>query len=188
MYKYHLSYTIKEIFTINFCKTCKWIGGVEGKGVVKWFKMMTWMSVHTGEVEVPYLFGKAYASAITDNAKLVLPDGFSSSCYFSKNGDLLYGLKDLMIKYSVRENCTMFFNYIGNSTFYVTIYNEAGMGIFNDLPEKLSLHTAKLKMGPDMIILSDSDDGNQTLKNVNLLDFFWPVLTGCWFVNLCRVH
>ena len=56
------------------------LGGVEGKGVLKWFKIMTWMSVYTGEVEVPYIFAKVYGAGITKNARLVMPDGFISAC------------------------------------------------------------------------------------------------------------
>ena len=63
-----------------------------------------------------------------------------------------------MVKYSVHENWTLFFNYIGNSAFYVTIYNEEGMGIFNDLPEKWSAAKAKLWLEPQVIAISDSDE------------------------------
>lgn len=91
-------------------------------------------------------------------------------CYFSKTSKLLFGIKTLMTNYDVQENYTIFFDYIGNSTFYASIYNENGMEIFNDLPEKLIAYTVITQKAPEVIVLSDTDEeeGRMTLSLLHI--------------------
>ena len=79
------------------------------------------------------------------------------SCYLSKTSKLLYGIKDLMAKYTIRADSTVFFEYIGNSVFYATIFDEHGLEIFNDLPLKLILSSVVDYMTADLYVISDSD-------------------------------
>lgn len=75
-----------------------------------------------------------------------------------------------MTNYDVQENYTIFFDYIGNSTFYASIYNENGMEIFNDLPEKLIAYTVITQKAPEVIVLSDTDEeeGRMTLSLLHI--------------------
>ncbi|KAL1807769.1 hypothetical protein ACET3Z_024759 [Daucus carota] len=133
-------------------------GNVEEKGLLKWFRILNWISVHVGEVEVPYVFAELYGHKIDEYPVVYLPDGMVYRCYFSKTSKLLFGLKTLMTQYGFRENYTIFFDYIGNSTFYASIYNEDGMEIFNELPQKLSAYTVITQKAPEVIVLSDTDE------------------------------
>ncbi|KAL1815229.1 hypothetical protein ACET3Z_017803 [Daucus carota] len=111
------------------------------KGQPKWFKIMNWESAVIGDVEVPFLFAEQYSQKLKEDVNLFLPDGGKFHAYFSIEGNLLYGLKDLMMTYAVKEQYVMFFEFVGLSSFYVTIYNEEGEDLFNKLTDKLMLRT-----------------------------------------------
>lgn len=87
------------------------------------------------------MFAEKFAEQIKEDVMLFLPDGGQFNGYFSVYGNLLYGLKNLMTTYGVKEKYVMFFEFVGISSFYVTIYNEEGEDIFNTLAEKLMLRT-----------------------------------------------
>ncbi|WOG92978.1 hypothetical protein DCAR_0312256 [Daucus carota subsp. sativus] len=86
--------------------------------------------------------------------------------YFTAAGNLLYGLKNLMTTYGVKEEYVMFFEFVGISFFYVTIYNEEGEEIFNKLAEKLMLRTLvegikvpeNIVHEPDVTARADNED------------------------------
>ena len=89
------------------------------------------------------------------------------SCYLSQPGKLIFGLKDLLKKYEVEENNTMFFDYIGDSTFYASIYDSHGLEIFNDLTSKLALMSVLNYMAADVYVISDSDDNEGMIKQIS---------------------
>ncbi|KAL1823422.1 hypothetical protein ACET3Z_010200 [Daucus carota] len=84
-----------------------------------------------------------------------------------KTGKLIFGLKDLLKKYEVEENNTMFFDYIGDSTFYASIYDSHGLEIFNDLTSKLALMSVLNYMAADVYVISDSDDNEEQIIQAN---------------------
>ncbi|WOH15091.1 hypothetical protein DCAR_0934628 [Daucus carota subsp. sativus] len=132
-------------------------GSVDGKGQLKWFKMLNWISIHTGEVEVPKMFVEKYGDDIADNAEIYMDDGMVYSCYFSKNNKLLFGLKKLMIDYGVKEHFTIFFDYVGKSKFYGSIFNKDGLEIFYSEQEKLKSNNLVKSTAPEVYMISDSD-------------------------------
>ncbi|KAL1831006.1 hypothetical protein ACET3Z_000657 [Daucus carota] len=142
-------------------------GSVKGKANLKWFKKLNRISVFTGEVEVPYVFAMKYGGLINKTTEIILPDGKVYSCYFAGTGKLLYVIKNLMTKYGVKENFTMFFDYLGNSKFYASVYNEAGLEIFNGLQERLSTYTMGKVIVPEACDLSaaDEDEDNGMVDN-----------------------
>lgn len=117
------------------------------------------------------MFAELYGHKIDEYPVVYLPDGMVYRCYFSKTSKLLFGLKTLMTQYGFRENYTIFFDYIGNSTFYASIYNEDGMEIFNELPQKLSAYTVITQKAPEVIVLSDTDEeeGRIILSLLNII-------------------
>lgn len=104
------------------------------------------------------MFAMKYGGLINKTAEIILPDGIVYSCYFAGTGKLLYGIKNLMTKYGVKENFTMFFDYLGNSKFYTSVYNEAGLEIFNGLQERLSTYTMGKVIVPEACDLSAADE------------------------------
>lgn len=83
-----------------------------------------------------------------------MADGGKFHAYFSRAGNLLYGLKNLMTTAGVKEKYVVFFEFVGNSSFYVTIYNEEGEDIFNKLAEKVVLRN--LVEGDNTLAIKES--------------------------------
>lgn len=88
--------------------------------------------------------------------KLYLVDGYEFGAFVCGNSHLMIGLKKLLEKYEVEEDYVLLFEFVGRSSFYVTIYNSSGMNIFNDLPEKLLLTDLMRKFEKEVILLFDS--------------------------------
>ncbi|KAL1804947.1 hypothetical protein ACET3Z_028015 [Daucus carota] len=136
-------------------------GSVEGKGSLKWLKILNWMNLLTGELEFPHVFGAKFGSDLKDRGTIYMPDGIVYSCYLSKTAKLVFGLKDLLKKYDVKADSTMFFEYIGDSTFYASIYDSLGLERFRDLPSRLSLQSVLNYMAVDIYVISDTDEGEE---------------------------
>lgn len=110
------------------------------------------------------MFAERCGAAIKGNAKIYLADGMVFSCYFSNTTKLLFGIKNLLEYYGVRDKYTMFFEYAGNSTFYASIYNEEGAEIFNELTQKLTLETVLNQKNPTFFVIIDSDEEEGRMK------------------------
>lgn len=78
---------------------------------------------------------------------------------------LLFGLKKLMIDYCVKEHFTFFFDYVGNSKFYGSIFNKEGLEILKSEQQKLRSNNMVNLTEPEVYMISDSnsDEGNKTL-------------------------
>ncbi|KAK1398869.1 hypothetical protein POM88_008732 [Heracleum sosnowskyi] len=107
------------------------------KGLLKFYKVMSYENIYSGEMEVPRLFLNEFGEVKGGNIKLFLADGCQFSGYVCESSHVMIGLKDILGKYSVKEHYVLFFDYVGSSTFYVSIYNTLGMNIFNKMEEKL---------------------------------------------------
>ena len=88
------------------------------------------------------MFAQRFAKQIKEDVTLFLPDGGQFNGYFTVAGNLIYGLKNLMTTYGVKEKYVMFFEFVGISSFYVTIYNEEGEDIFNTGGESNVKHSS----------------------------------------------
>ncbi|KAK1351974.1 hypothetical protein POM88_053688 [Heracleum sosnowskyi] len=88
-------------------------------------------------MEVPRLFLNEFGEVKGGNIRLFLADGCQFSGYVCESSHVMIGLKDILGKYSVSDHYVLFFDYVGSSTFYVSIYNTLGMNIFNKMEEKL---------------------------------------------------
>lgn len=118
------------------------------------------------------MFVEKYGDDIADNAEIYMDDGMVYSCYFSKNNKLLFGLKKLMIDYGVKEHFTIFFDYVGKSKFYGSIFNKDGLEIFYSEQEKLKSNNLVKSTAPEVYMISDSDsdEGKKTLFNMKYQD------------------
>ena len=104
------------------------------------------------------MFADKYGSEFKKCGSIYMPDGMVYSCHLSKTMKLIFGLKDLAKKYNVHANSTMFFEYLGNSTFYATIYDSHGLEIFNEMPSKLLLSSVLNSMKAEVYVILDSDE------------------------------
>lgn len=102
------------------------------------------------------MFEREFGWTLAHNVKLVLGDGYQYIAYFCDGSKLLIGLKQMLIKYSVEDNYVLSFDLVGRSTFYVNIYNEEGMDIFNYMFQKLTISTLINHLAEDVIDLTDS--------------------------------
>ncbi|KAK1360715.1 hypothetical protein POM88_045189 [Heracleum sosnowskyi] len=131
-------------------------GSQQGKGILKFFKFMNVDTVLSGELEVPRLFVDEFGWMLHEDVNLILEDGHQYTGFFCKTSNLMIGLKPLFEKYSIDEHYVLFFEYIGHSTFFLTVYNNYAMSIFNHLFDKLLLADVLKKYEPELIVLSES--------------------------------
>ncbi|KAK1370882.1 hypothetical protein POM88_036974 [Heracleum sosnowskyi] len=126
------------------------------KGHMKWFKIMNSETLLTGELELPKVFVKELGWMVCNDIHLYLPDGYEFGGFICGGSNLMIELKNILEKYEVHEDYVIFFEFVGRSSFYVTIYNSYGMNIFNHLPEKFLLKDLISKFEREVIVLSDS--------------------------------
>lgn len=58
---------------------------------------------------------------------------------FCSNTHCIYGIEALFQDYKVAANSTFLFHYLGESTFYVTMFSPAGVDILEKIERKLFL-------------------------------------------------
>lgn len=80
-----------------------------------------------------------FGSSLCNNVSLQMGDGKEYHVNYCRMSNLIYGLKDLFSHYKVRKNFFIFFDYIGKSRFYITIFSPLSMDISNRNPNKLLL-------------------------------------------------
>lgn len=66
-------------------------------------------------------------------------DGNQFSAKFLSYTKVMYKLLPIVETYSIAENYVVFFDYVGSNTFYLTVYDNNQMDIFNGLRQKLML-------------------------------------------------
>lgn len=104
------------------------------------------------------MFVSEFGWMLSEDVKLYLPDGSEYSVYLCGSKALMIGLKKMLKKYGVKENYVVFFEYLGRSSFYITLYNAFGVDIFDSMHEKLLLLDVIKKLESEVIQLSDSSD------------------------------
>lgn len=103
--------------------------------------------------------------------RLMVPDGKEYNDHFCPSLKSMIGLKNLFDAYSVEKDYFLFFYYVGRSTFYVSIYNNLGIHIFNDVEVKFIVKDVLQKFEDEVIVLSDSSTG----EKFGALNSFVPV-------------
>ncbi|KAK1382873.1 hypothetical protein POM88_020608 [Heracleum sosnowskyi] len=117
----------------------------------------TCLFLYTAESqELPKVFVKELGWMVCNDIHLYLPDGYEFGGFICGGSNLMIELKNILEKYEVHEDYVIFFEFVGRSSFYVTIYNSYGMNIFNHLPEKFLLKDLISKFEREVIVLSDS--------------------------------
>lgn len=86
-----------------------------------------------------------------------MPDGLEFCVRFCGFDNRLYGLKKLLVKYSVCESYVLIFHYVGESHFYVSIYNVNSIDIFDEMSVKVLLEDVSRHPKCPIVVLSDDE-------------------------------
>lgn len=106
--------------------------------------------------EVPRLFIEEYGILLIDNVHLLMPDGREYCVHFCGISDVLSGLHKMMQSYSVKEKYVLFFDYVGRSHFFINIYTEDGVDVFDNCIPKVMLTDVMCQTKCPVINLSDN--------------------------------
>lgn len=85
-----------------------------------------------------------------------MANGTKYIAIFCGLNNILYGPEELFNKYSMRESFFLFFDYVGPSSLYVTVYNTDCLDIFNGVPNKMTLKDIGKQICFKEIDMSDS--------------------------------
>ncbi|KAK1373014.1 hypothetical protein POM88_029207 [Heracleum sosnowskyi] len=155
----------EKINVNNFNRT----GLGEGKSIMSWLKVMSNDTILSGELEIPRVFVDKFGESLGESVHLLIPDGGEVCVHFCGFRSYLYGLNKLIAKYSVSENYVLFFDYVGNSHFYVSIYNNNCMDIFDELSVKVLLEDVLLQPKCPIVVLSDDSVDEDEVSALNTL-------------------
>lgn len=93
--------------------------------------------------EISRVFLDAFGSSLREQIRLIVADGVEFCGHICSKSKQMTGLKKMMGAYAIKDDYFIFFEYFGRSTFYVCIYNNLGMEIFNKTGKKLFLGDIK---------------------------------------------
>lgn len=82
---------------------------------------------------------KEYGKKLKKKVNILMPDGMLYRVHFSLLNNVLLGLKGLFYTYSITEDYVLFFDYVGQSTFYVSVFDPFCMDVWNEISDKLLL-------------------------------------------------
>lgn len=85
------------------------------------------------------MFVEKYGKKIRRDVSLFVADGKKFGAKYCSDKHLLINLKNLVHNYQIKEKYFIFFNYIGNSCFYLSIFSTWGFDICNQIREKFLL-------------------------------------------------
>ncbi|XP_074356513.1 uncharacterized protein LOC141696242 [Apium graveolens] len=140
---------------------------VHGSGISakKCFKMVSHDMLHDGNLELPSKFIDTYGSMLGDKVRLSFGDGWRYIAKFSKHNKSLFDLDEVFNNYSVRESFWIFFNCVGPSSLYLTIFSINGMDILHSAPAKVSLKELGKRPCFEVTDMSTSDSDSSGLVN-----------------------
>lgn len=85
----------------------------------------------------PRIFREKYGNNLRNIVKLWMPDRHVWIAYFSHEKQCVEGLQRLLEHYSVVENYIFLFHYIGESTFYMTMFSNNGIDALKGLRKRM---------------------------------------------------
>lgn len=107
-----------------------------------------------------HCFGLALHNSLT----LLMGDGKEYQANYCRMSNLIYGLKDLFSEYKVTASFFIFFHYLGQSRFYITLFSPLRLDICNGNPNKLPLQQV------DKLVVANNPMCNECTE-VYLLNF-----------------
>ncbi|KAK1356729.1 hypothetical protein POM88_049985 [Heracleum sosnowskyi] len=143
-----------------------------GFGVNYWEVELKWKSgnVILGEgwnqFHFPRLFMDKYGQNLNDIVYIWMVDRYVWIAGFCQKKKCIFGLARLQNQYSMVENSIVLFHYIGECTFYMTIFAPNGMDTLYGMEKKLVLKDVVVtKIGPEVNPCCDPINANEDSKN-----------------------
>ncbi|KAK1352357.1 hypothetical protein POM88_053296 [Heracleum sosnowskyi] len=134
------------------------------------YKVITWDSLEDGELELPRVFRNNYGHTLGDILHIQLGGGYTTQFKYFSATHKIHGLFRFFGKYSIEHEDIIFFNYLGNSTFSVAVYDSQGMNHFRDITGYLRFEDF-INPPCDMeIVLVSSDSEDSVTDNAEVVD------------------
>lgn len=98
---------------------------------------------------LPKLFAEKYGGDLKSKVTFLMSDCHEFVVKYCSQSNLLYGLESFVEVYYPEEDFIIFFDYIGNSKFYVSIFDRTSMDLCDDVEPKLMLNEALVSVEED---------------------------------------
>ncbi|XP_017234535.1 uncharacterized protein LOC108208511 [Daucus carota subsp. sativus] len=115
------------VFEKDLLGKCNLAGVGQKNGIMDWFKIADLQFISTGEMEIPRVFTKLPGFRIPPIVNLVTCDGQTLIAKYSPERNLLFGMTEMIRKYSIRATDVMIFSLSNNCTFVVSLFKISGM-------------------------------------------------------------
>lgn len=89
--------------------------------------------------ELPKLFVDKYGKRLREVVTLLVADGKKYYLNYCTDKHLLTNLNKFVEKYKIKENYVLFFDYVGNASFYISIFSPWCFDICNQIANKVVL-------------------------------------------------
>ncbi|KAL8097169.1 hypothetical protein AgCh_030322 [Apium graveolens] len=117
-----------------------------------------------GKLELPKMFSDVHGDTISDVINIELGGGYRSKFKYCPRTCKIYGLRRFFGKYDIDENFVIFFKYLGNSTFAITVFDYQCMNHFRDIEKYFRFEDFMYPPVNDVVIII-SDDENILQEN-----------------------
>ncbi|KAK1371575.1 hypothetical protein POM88_037667 [Heracleum sosnowskyi] len=108
-------------------------GGVSAiSSYANFFKVMTSECLAKGELQLPRVFKKNYDHTLGEILHINLGGGYSTKFKYCSVSKKIHGLIRFIGKYDIQDD-VLIFNYLGNSTFALSVYDSQCINHFRDI-------------------------------------------------------
>ncbi|KAK1358282.1 hypothetical protein POM88_051538 [Heracleum sosnowskyi] len=147
-------------------------GGVSvSSSYANFFKVMTSECLAKEELELPRVFKKNYGHTLGEILHIDLGGAYSTKFKYCAASKKIHGLIPFIGKYDIQDDFVMFFNYLGNSTFAISVNDRQCMNHFRD---NLGYLRYEDFMNPrcdtDVVVLSDDSEDSVTEDSAEEMD------------------
>lgn len=94
-----------------------------------------------------------YGSTLNDRIDLLMADGSLFTTNFCCVNKIIFGLKELFRTYSIKKSYFLFFHFVGDSTFEITIFSKSLMSICNPISNEKDISESSDDLSGGMIDL-----------------------------------
>lgn len=139
--------------------------GAVDSSYANFFKVMNLESLDEAELELPLLFAKNFGHTLSDILQIELGGGYSSKFKYCAATKKIYGLHRFIGKYDIHDEYVLFFNYLGNSKFALSVYDTQSCNHLRDIIGNSRIEDFMYPPS-DMEVLdvSDNDEDNDDIQ------------------------
>lgn len=109
-----------------------------------------------------------FGAQLNKEINLNMSDGNVFKAKYKSSQNCVKDLKVIFKKYDTYSNCVIFFDYVGNSTFNVSIYDSLGLDILKDVTGEFIADIVKQM---EMEVHEISDDNEEDLAGSGFNNF-----------------